>query len=209
MAEPEPILPQRATHAEASITSVQWLFEPCWSGDRLMARLHDGRVTLSDAAGEPAGPEYAPAAEALQASIDAEGAVIDGIWTSQPFRLDRAATRTWDDQRRAFVAFDLVELDGQSLAGVPCQERRRLLASVLTEGPRVRISPFVRQPVGEWLHVWRANGFTHYVAKHMNSRYHPGERTDDWLIVSAEPEKISLIPILLGRRPKKLRRIED
>ena len=107
------------------------------------------------------------------------------------------------------MAFDLVELDGQSLAHVPCQERRRLLASVLSEGPRVRISPFVRQPLGEWLHVWRANGFTHYVAKQVNSRYHPGELTEDWLILSAEPEKISIIPVLLGRRPKKLRRIED
>lgn len=209
MAEPEPILPQRATHAEATITSVQWLFEPCWSGDRLMARLQDGRVSLTDAAGEPAELEHGDAAEALLAAIDAGGAVIDGIWTSQPFRLDRAATRAWDDERRAFVAFDLVELDGQSLAHVPCQERRRLLASVLSEGPRVRISPFVRQPLGEWLHVWRANGFTHYVAKQVNSRYHPGERTEDWLILSAEPEKISIIPVLLGRRPKKLRRIED
>ena len=209
MAEQEPILPQRGTHAEAIITSVQWLFEPCWSGERLMARLQDRRVILTDAAGEPAGRECAEAADALLAAIDADSAVIDGIWSAQPLRVDSGTMATPDEQRRAFVAIDLLELDGQSLANVPCLERRRLLASVLAEGLRVRISPFVRQPVGDWLHVWRASGFTHYVAKHVNSRYRPGERTEDWLILSAEPEKISIFPVLLGRRSKKLRRIED
>jgi ATP-dependent DNA ligase len=85
MSNREPLLPQSATHAQVIITSVQWLFEPYWSGDRLMARLRDGRVTLTNAAGEPAGPECAEAADELLAAIDAEAAVLDGIWTAQPF----------------------------------------------------------------------------------------------------------------------------
>lgn len=228
MTTPDPVLPQRATPAEVIITSVEWLFEPYWPGDRLIARLQNGRVTLTDEAGEPAGEECAEAADELLTAIDADAAVIDGIWTGQPFVGDGVGAVRWAEtmaaeglveeppdpismeKRRAFVAIDLVELDGQSLADVPFQERRRLLSSVVEENVRVRVSPAVKLPLRPWLHAWRGNGFTHYVAKHVNSRYRPGEQVDDWLIVSAEPEKIpSLTGRLMGQRPKKLRRIED
>jgi len=232
MPDPDAVRPQLATYAAVVITSVEWLFEPYWSGDRLVARLRGGRVTLTDEAGEPAGPEFAEAAELLAAAIDADAAVIDGVWSAQPFVGDGSHARRLADSlaetlaeegreeevpdpaeletRRAFVAFDLVELDGRSLAEIPYQERRRLLVSVLAENVRVRISPAVKQPLGPWLHAWRGNGFTHYVAKHVNSRYRPGERVEDWLIVSAAAERgPSMVGRMFGQRPRKLRRIED
>lgn len=228
MTSPDPVLPQQATLAEVIIDSVEWLFEPYWSGDRLIARLQGGRVTLTDADGEPAADELSEAADELLTAIDAESAVIDGIWTAQPFVGDGVGARQWAEtlaeeglvdeppdpismeKRRAFVAIDLVELEGQSLADIPYQERRRLLTSVVEENVRVRVSPAVKLPLRPWLHAWRGNGFTHYVAKHVNSRYRAGEQVDDWLIVSAEPEKVpSFAGRLMGQRPKKLRRIED
>ncbi len=228
MPDPDAIHPQLATYAAVVITSVDWLFEPYWAGDRLVARLADGRVDLTDEAGEPARPEFAEAAELLAAAIDADAAVIDGVWTAQPFVGDGSSARRLAETlaeeglgeevpdpaeletRRAFVAFDIVELDGKSLTDVPYQERRRLLASVVAENVRVRISPAVKQPLGPWLHAWRGNGFTHYVAKHMNSRYRPGERVDDWLIVSAAAERgPTMVGRMFGQRPRKLRRIED
>ena len=227
MPAPDAILPQHATLAEVVITSVDWLFEPYWSGDRLVARLANGRVTLTDAEGEPAGPEFADAATELATAIDAESAVIDGVWTAQPF-MGVGGARRWAETlaeeglveeapdpismetRRAFVAIDVVELDGQSLADVPYQERRRLLNSIIDENIRVRVSPAVKQPIRAWLHAWRGHGFTFYVAKHVNSRYRAGEYADDWLILSAEPEKgPSIVGRMFGQRPKKLRRIED
>jgi bifunctional non-homologous end joining protein LigD len=228
MSSPDPVLPQHAMPAEVVITSVDWLFEPYWIGDRLIARLDGGRVTLTDGEGKPARAEFAEAAEELLAAIDADAAVIDGIWTAQPFVGDGVGAQRWAEtmaeeglvdeppdpmsmeKRRAFVAVDLVELDGQSLADVPYQERRRLLSSVIQENVRVRVSPAVKLPIHAWLHAWRGNGFTHYVAKHVNSRYRAGELVEDWLIVSAEPERNPTIAgRLMGQRPKKLRRIED
>jgi len=74
----------------------------------------------------------------------------------------------------------------------------------------LRISPAVRLPLEAWLVAWRSGGFTHYIAKHENSRYRPGERTDQWLIVSAKPAPYPGLPArLLGQRPKKVRRIGD
>jgi bifunctional non-homologous end joining protein LigD len=82
----------------------------------------------------------------------------------------------------AFVAIDLLVLDGESLLDVPLLERKRLLDSVLREGPLIRIGIHVRPPIGPWLATWRAAGFRSLAWKHPNSRYRPGERNDDWAV---------------------------
>jgi bifunctional non-homologous end joining protein LigD len=223
-----PDRPQFATLEEAVITSVEWFVEPCWKGERLLARLENGRVRLSDQDGKPAGSELDEAARVLEEGIDAEQAVIDGSWTAMPFtgeasparqraetvadetdprpRLDPASLET----RRAFVAWDLVELDGQSLHEIPYQERRRLLESAIIESIRIRISPAVRAPIRGWLDAWRADGFTHFVAKQANSRYHPGETAPDWLQVSVDPAKQpSMLGRFFGGRSRAVRHIAD
>jgi hypothetical protein len=64
--------------------------------------------------------------------------------------------------------------------------------------------------VASWLRAWRQNGFTHYVAKHVNSRYHLGEMAEDWLeVATAERRGPSPIGRLVGARPKKVARIHD
>jgi len=224
---PDSVIPMRPTVANAEILSVEWLFEPLWPGERLMARVDRGDVTLTDEAGQPAAPEVSEACPVLANAVLADGAVVDGIWSAQPFIGDGSMARNWADtlaaeglaeeipdpleseRRRAFVAVDLVELDGQPLGDVPFQERRRLLESVIDEGVQVRLSPVVKHPLGSWLIGWRANGFTHYIAKHMNSHYLPGERNDDWLKLSlrADPPR-GLMGRLIGSR-ERIRRIRD
>ena len=95
--------------------------------------------------------------------------MVDGVWTMQPFVGDGSPARAWADtlvaegladeipdpleteRRRAFVAVDLVELDGEPLHEIPFQERRRLLESIIDEGIRVRLSPVVKQPLAGWM----------------------------------------------------------
>jgi bifunctional non-homologous end joining protein LigD len=228
MTEDGRLIPQLTTPSDAVITSVEWLFEPAWRGERVLARVHDGTVSVTDRVGDPAGPEMAEVAEVLAPAVDADDALVDGIWTSMPFLgedsaaqhlADAIAEEGLEDElpdplesetRRAFVAIDLVELDGQPLHEVPYLERRRLLASVVAEDVRVRVTPAVRNPVASWLSAWRANGFTHYVAKHVNSRYHPGEVAEDWLECSvSERRGPSAMGRLVGARPKKVARIHD
>ncbi|MGH2455092.1 MAG: hypothetical protein ACRDHD_02355 [Candidatus Limnocylindria bacterium] len=228
MTEDRSRLPQLPSLSDAMVLSVEWLFEPAWRGERLMARVRDGRVTLTDGAGDPAGADLAEVAEVLEPALRSDHAVIDGIWTNMPFVGEGSAARHLADAieeeglteelpdpilneaRRAFVAIDLVELDDQPLHEVPYLERRRLLASVLDENVRVRLSPAVRLPIHNWLMAWRAGGFSHYVAKHVNSRYHPGEVAEDWLLIStAERRGPSPVGRLFGMRPKKVLHIED
>jgi ATP-dependent DNA ligase len=219
-------LPQFAKRQDAIISSLDWLIEPCWKGQRLLARLRNGEVTLTDEHGEPAPEDTREIADALVRAIDADEALIDGSWTALPFLGEGSRAREWAtmldkeqrggvradprtlERRRAFVAWDLIELDGQSLRDVPYQERRRLLQSVIVEGTQVRVTDAVRQPFPGWVAAWRANGFTHFVAKHVNSRYRHGETTEDWLQVPTSSEgKPSMWTILFGRRERKVKRI--
>lgn len=224
----EPVLPQRATPADAEVASVDWLFEPMWPGTRLMARVERGSVTLTDEHGDPADGSLVEVATVLAAAVRAEQALIDGVWTAQPFVGDGSRARAWantlaqeglaDDvadpmlteRRRAFVALDLVELDGEALHEVPFQERRRLLESIVDEAVQVRVTPAVRQPLSGWLAGWRANGFTHYLAKHVNSRYQPGEPNEEWLEMPLRSESVpGLIARLIGDRGRRTRRVTD
>ncbi len=226
----EPILPQLPVEANAEVLSVEWLFEPLWPGTRLLAHASNGTVSLTDEHGEVAGTDdgLADAPAVLGSAILADGAVVDGVWTAQPFVGDGSPARAWaetleaeglaseipdpleTERRRAFVAVDLVELDGEALHEIPFQERRRLLESVIDEGVRVRLSPVVKQPLAGWMVGWRANGFTHYLAKHMNSRYHPGERTEDWLKLSLRAEAPrSFMGRMMGGRGDRVRRVRD
>lgn len=225
--QPTPDLPQVASNDIAVISSVEWLYEPCWSGERLMARLADGAVTLTDRLGQAAtGLDELEAL--LAAAVDADQALIDGIWTAQPFigtgsaaahlaeaLEEEGLTGSVPDPReteraRAFVAIDLVELDGEALHDVPYLERRRILESVIAESPQVRVTPSVTRPVEHWVAAWRQAGFSHHVAKHQNSRYRPGERTDDWVRLSNEQEAPpGLVARLFGQRPRKVRHITD
>ena len=80
----------------------------------------------------------------------------------------------------AFVATDLLWLDGQALIDIPLGERKRLLDSVLTDVELVRRTVTVRLPIEPWYRQWRAFGFREFAVKDANSRYIPGGASDQW-----------------------------
>ena len=228
---PNAILPQFAAEAKVGINSPHWFFEPYWIGDRLMARISGDRVTLTDAQGNAVDDFYRDLTEVLATSVDADQAVLDGIWTAQPFLGHGSAAERWAEAiaeeageasdppealpapeeletRRAFVVVDVLELDGQNLGELPFAERRRLLGGLISEGVRLRVTPSVRMPVGSWFHAWRENGFSRAVVKHANSRYQPGTVSPDWIIITIEADRAPGVQGLFwkGRKKREIRR---
>jgi len=221
--------PQRARDVRAAVTSVEWLFEPAWQGDRLLVRWEGQVLDVTGPDGEEVPRDVGDeVAAVLRHTVMASSALIDGVWTAQPFTGDGSAARSWaatieeeglaadlpdplaTESRRAFVAVDLLEVDGEQLYEVPLQERRRVLESVIYEDVRVRLSPIVKQPVSARLLGWRANGFTHYLAKHQNSRYRPGEVSDEWLRIPVQHEAVpGFATRWFGARGPREQRIED
>jgi hypothetical protein len=93
----------------------------------------------------------------------------------------RAARTFGPDDTVTFVAIDLLRLDDESLLDVPLLERRRLLESVLDESDLVRRGIFVRPPIDAWIGSWRALGFAGISYRSANSRYRPGQVTEEWV----------------------------
>jgi ATP-dependent DNA ligase len=84
----------------------------------------------------------------------------------------------------AFVAVDLLRLDGQALLDLPLLERKRLLDSLVRQGPLVRVSPFTRPPLRPWLQSWKSAGFDGALVKAANSRYVPSTVSQEWTVVT-------------------------
>ena len=84
----------------------------------------------------------------------------------------------------AFVAIDMLWLDGEPLFDVPLLERKRLLESVLAETDLIRVGQYVRPPIDTWIGSWRALGFSGMTFKAANGRYRPGTTAKDWATAS-------------------------
>lgn len=85
-------------------------------------------------------------------------------------------------ERLAFVATDLLWLDGESLLDVPLLERKRWLEHVLEASAVVRVSAFVRASSVMTLIGWGTVGFAELSYRGANSRYLPGRENPDWTI---------------------------
>ena len=167
-------------------------------------------VKIVDEDGTDATEVEPPVTDALAAAVQAMDAVLDGYLTDQatrtgegaamslrahvsPFQpllpgraeVDVVASGLGPESQEtpiAFVAVDLLRLDGEDLLDLPLLERKRLLEGVLSVGELVRVSPFARPPIGQWLASWKSAGFEGIVAKSANSRYRPASETEEWAV---------------------------
>lgn len=85
-------------------------------------------------------------------------------------------------ERHAFVASDLLWLDGQPLDDVPLLERKRLLDGVLEPSFLVRITPQVKPTALSILVTWGTLGFGELHHRAANSRYLAGQENPDWAV---------------------------
>ena len=88
-----------------------------------------------------------------------------------------------DDDEVAFVALDLLSVDGQTLFDLPLLERKRQLDGLIAVNEYARISPFARPPVAQWFNSWKSAGFHGVVLKAANSRYNAADAAGKWAII--------------------------
>jgi hypothetical protein len=174
-----------------------------------------GDITVLDELGDDALGLAPIALDFLRRSVRATDAVIDGIITTQatgggegtvtvlqghtqPFKRmfigGRTSEVTFEPVKGgrhpgepAFVALDLLSIDGQTLFDVPLLERKRLLEGAIEESELVRVSPVVRPPLRQWFATWRSAGLKGLIIKSSNSRYEPGGETTEWATIEQMP----------------------
>jgi bifunctional non-homologous end joining protein LigD len=179
-------------------TGPEWAYELKWDGMRLVAACDVGtgrpsRLTLRSARGNDVTttfPELAdlPAAVGISAVLDGEAVVFDGDGPSfsrlqNRMHVVQPSPQLVADHPVVYVLFDLLELDGRSLVELPYTTRRRLLRDLVDDGPRWRVPPHVDGDGGALLRLARQRGLEGIVAKRLDSPYHPGGRSRDWVKV--------------------------
>lgn len=177
--------------------SERHLFEPWWGGERALVAVGPamtagaGDVRVVDADGHDrsdALPELAGTAVRLAARsaiLDGELVVVDAEGRADPRAL---AARLAGEPGRAvaFLAFDLLHLDGRSLLGLPLERRRQQLRRVLRPGDEVVAVPAI---AGEGRALWEAaaaQGIAGVMARQRSSPYLSGVRSRLWRFIPSD-----------------------
>jgi bifunctional non-homologous end joining protein LigD len=166
-----------------------WAYELKWDGYRTVAFINGGRVRLQSSRQLDVTakyPELAGMAEGLHAArgiVDGEVVVLDEEGRPRFELLQR------HEDAAAFVAFDLLSLEGRDTIALPYEERRALLLDGFEPGPG-RIVP--RHQLGDGdvlLELTEARGLEGIVAKRLGSPYLPGRRSPSWRKVKNRPRQ--------------------
>lgn len=180
----------------APFDSDQHLFEPWWGGERALVMVGPaeiagmGQVRVIDAAGRDltsALPELA----GLAVRVAARSAILDGelVVVDVSGRADAAelARRLAGEAGRpaAFLAFDLLHLDGRSLLSQPLIRRREALRRVLRPGDEVVAVPAIATEGVALYEAAVAQGIAGVLARQRSSPYLAGVRSRLWRFVAA------------------------
>jgi len=168
-----------------------WQFEPKWDGFRCLARRDGEQVTLTSKSGKPLARYFPEVVERLR-RVPAKQFLLDGeliIPVGDALSFDALQLRLHPAESRVrklsaetpaeLMAFDLLELDGKSLTGLPLSKRREMLEQFFSRNaaPGLQLSPMTcdRLVAIGWLR--RSGGaLDGVIAKRAGLDYRPGER---------------------------------
>jgi bifunctional non-homologous end joining protein LigD len=182
----------------APFDSDEHLFEPWWGGERALVMIGPadqaggGAVRITNTEGRDLTdvlPELAGLAvrvAARSAILDGELVVVDASGRADATELTRRLAGE-PGRATAFLAFDLLHLDGRSLLSQPLMRRREALRRVLRPGDEVVAVPAIAT---EGIALYEAavtQGIAGVLARQRSSPYLAGVRSRLWRYVAATP----------------------
>ena len=178
------IKPMLASLTEEAFDSGDWIFEIKWDGYRAIAGIKQGKVELQSRNNLSFTKKYYPVTEALQnwkvnAIVDGEIIAVNNEGTTD-FQDLQAWQKTGKGQLIYYV-FDLLWLDGFSVMHLPLIERREILKSIVPKDSIVRYSDHIQTTGKDFFNLAISKGLEGIMAKKVDSLYHTGVRTQQWL----------------------------
>ena len=176
--------PQLATLVDRPPTGSDWLHETKYDGYRALLAVGGGKCVAYTRSGLDWTAKFKPIADAAAALacdtalIDCEIVALDA--GGKPSFGALQANLKEGGPLLAF-AFDLLELDGDDLTGLPLTERKERLAHLLEGvGPPIHYSEYVRGSGEKLFEALCAGGYEGVISKQADSRYKAG-RGGNWL----------------------------
>src|SRR4051812_5054062 len=195
---PDSLRPMQPRLLPEAFDSAEHLFEPSWGGLRALAYIGPaetagaGAVRLVDEDGRDVGAAL-PELAGLAVRVDARSAVLDGelVVVDASGRADAAELERRISGRAgravAYLAFDLLHLDGRSLLSLPLFRRRDLLRRVLRPGDEVVAVPAIAVEGRALFDAVAAQGIAGVMARQRTSPYLSGVRSRLWRFVPVAP----------------------
>jgi bifunctional non-homologous end joining protein LigD len=179
--------PMLATLAKSLVDPSSYLYEIKYDGYRLLAGRAGEDVRLFTRKGNDWTARFLAIAGAV-AKLDVRECVLDGeaCIVDAEGHPSFAGLQAWLAGEKttgtiAFVAFDLLWLDGRDLRALPLEERKQLLEAILRGcAPPLSFSAAMSGPLEPLARAAKANGLEGIVAKKKGSAYTPG-RSGQWL----------------------------
>src|SRR5438045_7617165 len=181
------IEPMKAKLVEKPPRTGDWIYELKFDGIRLITVKNDKKVSLlSRNQNELAKrfPEIVEAVENLPARefvIDGEVVAIDEQGRSS-FQILQAREMEGRKSPIYFYAFDLLQLDGKSLIGLPLEGRKNVLEKLCGDaGDPIRYSGAIGTDAERLLQEVQRRGLEGIIGKQRKSRYELSRRSGAWI----------------------------
>jgi bifunctional non-homologous end joining protein LigD len=179
--------PMKPRLVQTPPTAGDWIYELKFDGIRLIAVRTGKKVSLlSRNKNELAGrfPEIVEAVKSLPARecvIDGEVVALDEEGRSS-FQLLQAREMEGRKSPVYFYAFDLLQLDGKSLIGLPLEARKNVLEKLCADaGDPIRYSGVIGGDAKALLDEVKQRGLEGIVGKQRTSVYETGRRSGAWI----------------------------
>src|SRR5437660_3284502 len=186
-AKPQFIEPMKARLVDEPPKHGDWLYELKFDGIRAMAIKNDRKVSLVSRNGNKLDGRFPEIVEAVK-NLPVREYVIDGEVDAldedgrSSFQLLQGLEMEGRKAPLRFYVFDLLQLDGKSLLGLPLEQRKQILAQVCENaGDPIRYSGEISGDVKSLLAEVKRRSQEGLIAKQRKSVYEPGRRSGTWI----------------------------
>src|SRR5438128_1742775 len=180
--------PMKAKLVEEPPATGDWIYELKFDGIRLIGVKRDEKVSLLSRNQNELTERFPEIVEAIkilpvrECVIDGEVVALDEEGRSS-FQLLQAREMEGRKSPVYFYAFDLLQLDGNSLVSLPLEARKNVLKKFCAQAgdPRIRYSGAIGGNANQLLTEVQRRGREGIIGKLHNSVYEPGRRSGAWI----------------------------
>jgi bifunctional non-homologous end joining protein LigD len=187
-AKPDFIPPMKCELVAELPRGGDWIYEIKFDGVRALAIKNGKRVSLISRSAKDLTAKYPHVDEALQ-DLPCKEAVLDGevVAVDSEGRSSFQMLQSYHMAGRRkppilYYVFDLLNLNGRNLTGLPLVKRKEMLKRLLeplTE--TVRFSASIEADSARVIKAMKARGLEGLIAKMRNSKYEAGQRSGAWV----------------------------
>lgn len=179
--------PMKARLMESPPTGGDWSYELKFDGFRVCAVKKRAEINLLSRNGNELRSRFPEVVDALK-QFPADECVLDGEVVAlddegrSSFQLLQGVEMNGRKSPIVFYVFDLMQLNGRSLTGLPLGPRKQLLAKLCEgAGDPVRYSGEIAGEASVLLKEVQRRGLEGLIGKLRDSRYEPGGRSGAWI----------------------------